>query len=116
VVRAALPVAGIAFLVSLVSGPPAAEPAAQWVVPRTPWGDPDLEGVWPSTDALGIPLERSPHLGTRNTLTDEEFAVRVALAQQQQQFCGGMRHTYEYACHEGNDAMRNILSAASIER
>jgi hypothetical protein len=62
-----------------------AEPAAQWMVPRTPWGDPDLEGIWPSTRALGIPLERSSELGTRNTLTDEEFAARVALATQQQQ-------------------------------
>ena len=35
---------------------PAASPAS--TVPRTPWGDPDLQGIWPSTDMLGVPLER----------------------------------------------------------
>ena len=23
----------------------------EWTVPRTPWGDPDLQGLWPSTRA-----------------------------------------------------------------
>jgi hypothetical protein len=28
---------------------------------------------------------------------------------------GSDPHLFEYACHEGNDAMRNILSAARTE-
>ena len=37
--------------------PAAAKPAANWTVPRTPWGDPDFQGVWehPDTPAQGIP-------------------------------------------------------------
>ena len=45
-----------------------------WTVPRTPWGDPDLQGFWPSADMLGVPLERPANRGERATLSDEEFA------------------------------------------
>jgi len=48
--------------------------AQHWIVPRTPWGDPDLQGYWPSREMLGVPLERPARLGDRATLTDEEFA------------------------------------------
>jgi hypothetical protein len=27
--------------------------------PRTPWADPDLQGVWPGTDMVGAPLQQS---------------------------------------------------------
>ena len=52
-------------------------------VPRTPWGDPDLEGKWPSTLSSSIPLQRAESFGTRNTLNDAEFAARVAQAERQ---------------------------------
>ena len=42
--------------------------------PRTPWGEPDLQGDWPSVAMLGVPLERPASLGEKATLTDEEFA------------------------------------------
>ena len=47
---------------------------------KTPWGDPDLQGVWPGTDMVGTPLERPKNFGTSNVLTDEEFAQRQARA------------------------------------
>ena len=53
-----------------------ARSTAPYAVPRTPWGDPDLQGIWPSSDMIGVPLQRDPKLGTRTTLTDEEFARR----------------------------------------
>lgn len=35
-----------------------------WTVPRTPWGDPDLQGIWPGTAMMGVPIERpSPRPG-----------------------------------------------------
>jgi hypothetical protein len=43
-------------------------------VPRTPWGDPDLQGDWTSQSELGVPFERSTEFGTRQELSDEEFA------------------------------------------
>jgi hypothetical protein len=58
------------------------QPAAGFVPPRTPWGDPDLQGIWPGTEMVGVPLQRPQQYGTRNVLTDEEFAVRVSQAQE----------------------------------
>ena len=48
--------------------------------PRTSWGDPDLQGIWPGTEMVGVPLQRPAQFGTRNVLTDEEFRQRVAQA------------------------------------
>ena len=54
-----------------------------WATPRTPWGDPDLQGLWPGTDFVGVPLQRTEGFGTRNELTDAEFSARLAAAQKQ---------------------------------
>jgi hypothetical protein len=51
--------------------------------PRTPWGDPDLQGKWPGGHMAGVPLQRAESLGTRNELTDAEFAQRRAQADRQ---------------------------------
>jgi hypothetical protein len=73
---------------------------------RTPWGDPDLQGVW--TSATRTPLERPAEFGTREFLTDKEIATRnAALAKQARddetapsprragQTGGGPEHWYE---------------------
>ena len=44
-----------------------------WKVPRTPDGQPDLQGVWTNNNAT--PLERPTVLAGRTTLTDEEVAA-----------------------------------------
>jgi hypothetical protein len=49
-----------------------------YAVPRTPWGDPDLQGKWPGTHMVGVPMQRPEALGLRNELNDEEFAAREA--------------------------------------
>src|ERR1700680_2979776 len=54
-----------------------------WTQPKTPWGDPDIQGVWPGTAMVGTPLERDKALGTRAFLTEDEFAKREARAKQQ---------------------------------
>lgn len=41
-------------------------------VRRTPWGDPDLEGIW--TNATLTPLQRPPELGTKEFFTADEAA------------------------------------------
>jgi hypothetical protein len=57
-------------MVIAVAGQPRQPP------PKTPWGDPDLQGTWTSDDMRGIPRERPDEFGTRQFLTDEEFARR----------------------------------------
>src|SRR3954447_7846770 len=44
---------------------------------RTPWGDPDLQGEWTSEGEYGVPFERPPQFGTRQFLTDSEYATRL---------------------------------------
>jgi hypothetical protein len=56
---------------------------SRYVVPRTPWGDPDLQGKWPGTAMMGVPLERPASLGDKAQLTDNEFAARAAQSQRQ---------------------------------
>jgi hypothetical protein len=49
-----------------------------WQAPRTPWGHPDLQGVWSSDDMRGIPQERNAAQTDRLSLTPEEFLQRAS--------------------------------------
>ena len=42
-----------------------------WTAPRTPWGDPDLQGIWKTSGAT--PMERPAAYAGRERLTDEEL-------------------------------------------
>ena len=44
---------------------------------RTSWGDPDLQGEWTSEGEYGVPFERAAPYGTRQFLTDAEYAKRL---------------------------------------
>ena len=46
-------------------------------IARTPWGDPDLQGEWTSEGEYGVPFERPVQFGTRQLLTDAEYADRL---------------------------------------
>jgi hypothetical protein len=46
-------------------------------VPKTPWGEPNLQGIYNANDLQGIPMQRAQTVGTRYRLTDEEFKQRV---------------------------------------
>ena len=50
---------------------------------KTPWGEPDLQGLWTSEPELGVPFERPTEFGERQTLTEAEFAARQAQAAKQ---------------------------------
>ena len=50
-------------------------PVAQ-TMRRTPWGVPDLQGVWSGADSMAVPLDRAEELGSRNVLTEAEFQAR----------------------------------------
>ena len=71
-------------LASICAGAVAAQQPAKagWTAPKTAWGDPDLTGIWPSTDMVGVPFERPESFGDRNEVTEEELAARKTQAQQ----------------------------------
>ena len=49
--------------------------------PKLPWGDPDLQGVWPGN--MGVPMQRPAGFGDRATLTEDEFAKKEEQAKRQ---------------------------------
>ena len=69
-------VAGAVALIAggAVAGQEPAQEAAGFEAPRTPWGDPDLAGIWSPGYTL-TPLERPDEFEGREFLTDEEVAA-----------------------------------------
>src|ERR1700691_1147499 len=53
-----------------IAGQSAAKAPAKAASLRTPWGDPDLQGIW--HEDLETPLQRDRKYGDREFLTDEE--------------------------------------------
>jgi hypothetical protein len=47
--------------------------ATEGPAPRTPWGDPDLQGIW--NDIYQTPLQRSPKYAGREFFTEEEITA-----------------------------------------
>src|SRR5712691_10597253 len=70
---------GIGLMVCWTPGTAAAQqPAGSkpgWTQPKTPWGEPDLQGIWPLNHLIGTPFQRPERFGERRFLTDEEFAA-----------------------------------------
>ena len=60
-----------------------AQQGSTYKVPRTPWGEPDLQGIYNGNDLQGIPFQRSHTVGTRTVLNEDEFKHRVAQRDQQ---------------------------------
>src|SRR5262245_1273771 len=46
-------------------------------VPKTAWGEPNLQGIYNANDLQGIPMQRAQTVGTRYRLTDDEFRQRA---------------------------------------
>jgi hypothetical protein len=63
-----------ALSLSSVAGqvPKKAAAPPRTTAPHTPWGDPDLQGVW--NDATSTPLQRPGGIGAKDVLSDEEAA------------------------------------------
>ena len=48
-----------------------------WQVPLTPWGHPNLQGIWTTDAEIGIPVERPVQFGEKALLTDQEVGWLV---------------------------------------
>jgi len=78
-----LTIAGLMLLTSASAtgqtpAAPKAAAAKAFTPPKTPWGDPDLQGTFTSDDYINTPLQRPANLGDRLYLTNEEIAAREA--------------------------------------
>src|SRR5207245_4429658 len=69
---------GIGLMVCWTPGTAVAQQPAGtkpgWTQPKTPWGEPDLQGIWPLNHLIAVPLERPRQYSNRLNLTDEELA------------------------------------------
>ncbi len=84
-IKRILALGGIGIAVTLAqSSTPATDPLKQlfaydvkidpkYTPPKTPWGDPDLQGTWPINHLIAVPLERNRQYGDRIYKTDQEF-------------------------------------------
>jgi hypothetical protein len=69
--------------------------SASSTIPRTPWGDPDLQGTYTNSSESGIPMQRPPQLAGRRLedITPQELeqfiAERAARAERTAQTIGG---------------------------
>jgi hypothetical protein len=69
---------------------------APFPAPKTPWGDPDIQGTWTSDDTWGVPFERPKNFGTRATLTEDELKAREKNVERSGEFIangGGDNHS-----------------------
>ena len=72
-----LAIAGFAALLPLA----ATAQQGDWQTPRTPWGDPDLQGIYTNKDENGTPMERPAEFAGRSLTEfgpDEMAALRTA--------------------------------------
>lgn len=67
-----------AVLVVAMRETSSAQSGSAWVTPRTPWGDPDLQGVWPGTAMMGVPIERPRQPGASGQAAPPAAAGRGA--------------------------------------
>ena len=75
-----LSLVSVALLFVAASSPLVAQ---DYEVPRTEWGQPDLQGVW--NFSSDVPMQRPAHFGTRQFLNEEEIAeIQAARAARDQ--------------------------------
>lgn len=92
-IKRILALSGFSIAVALAQTPAPAKPkpaaakskpaaatakAAAFVPPKTPWGEPDLQGTWPLNHLIAVGLQRPARLGDKAAYTDEEVATAQA--------------------------------------
>jgi hypothetical protein len=89
VALAAVPAVAPAFGQTEKAAAPAAKAATaavkSWTQPKTPWGDPDLQGTWTSDDCIGANLNRQASFGDRLYYTEQELGQTEQRIERQQQ-------------------------------
>jgi len=64
------------LMLSAIAVSPSVAADKSYVPSKTPWGDPDLQGMWPVGHLTGTLLERPKDLGDAMYFTEEQFAER----------------------------------------
>ena len=81
--------AGAALAAAAASAQAPADVDENFTAPRTPWGAPDIQGIW-SSGYIETPVERPDEIGDQEYLTDEDIeAEHERLLAQQDHSTGG---------------------------
>jgi hypothetical protein len=70
---------------SFAQAPKSPSASKPWTQPKTPWGDPDIQGTWTSDDCIGTSMNRPAGLGDRLYFTEQELAQRKNQIDKQQE-------------------------------
>ena len=65
----------IMSMLTVISGITVAQSADEYAVPRTDYGQPDLQGVWNFSSST--PMQRSERYGTQEFLTPEQIEQAI---------------------------------------
>jgi hypothetical protein len=75
IVTAAIAAAAIAAISASVTRTPAQAPVASSAGLKTPWGEPDLQGIW--TDEFDTPFQRPARYANQEFFTEAQRAELV---------------------------------------
>src|SRR5580700_688512 len=75
----------LSIVFALAAGAAFGQTAKSWTAPKTPWGDPDLQGTWTDDDCIGTPMNRPANMGDRGFYTEQELADRQSRLDKQLQ-------------------------------
>ncbi len=90
-ISAGLLVVTASFALAQVAPHALPPPPKNWVQPKTPWGDPDIQGTWTSDDCIGTPMNRPANFGDRAFLTEQEISDRMKNLEKQHE--GDLKET-----------------------
>jgi hypothetical protein len=111
--------ASVAFLAAatlLAAAEPVGAETPSWNPPKTPWGEPDLRGMWPIGHLTGTPLQRPPQYGDRLYLTDEEMAQKEQrLAAQSSRYASEEKENKLNMGHWAETGEPNRLTSLIVE-
>jgi hypothetical protein len=110
----ALSVLGSMPVAGQTTAAPGKATAKTWTPPKTPWGDPDLQGVWPGTAMNGVPMERPKSFGTRAVLTDQEYTQRVLGAEEQSEIDNEEFVTDKTKCDPSKGGLGNTEDTCGV--
>jgi hypothetical protein len=68
--------AALLLFLLLTSSSSTGQGSQGWKVPRTPWGDPDFQGIWTTNEMHGVPLERAKEYASTPELTAKDAEAR----------------------------------------
>ena len=63
------------------AAPQASTGSKAWTPPKTPWGEPDLRGIWPLTHLISTPFQRPERFGDRRFLSEDEYQAALKSAE-----------------------------------